>query len=226
MAPPTPQHALKMAGQAAPELSPEVRKLRARFLTAIGQLAPEAGLAALRERLQGETREMYRLGNLAAQTWLVRQRFVAVMAGTLPPTVADMIEGTASAPGTGATTSRTAEPHPAAPMGETAPRDAGHAQDDGEAPKDRPNSDTTPWQRLRILSETEVHGVRFFAGTNVDVGPEDAARLIAAGSAEAVTEEPAPPKRRKGAASVKSGGRKKSGAKTEQATASAPSAKD
>jgi hypothetical protein len=44
------------------------------------------------------------------------------------------------------------------------------------------------WTKLRILQETEVNGMRFFAGTTIQVHDDDAQKLIAANSAELVTE--------------------------------------
>jgi hypothetical protein len=168
-------------------LSAEVRKLRARFLSAVEHLGPEAGRDALRTQLAGEQREMHRIGNLAAQSWLVRQRFGAIMAGAGHETVAELMQADPQVIDRGAAAGgpiRPGEGAAAAPRGKAgaAPEVGPDAGRDGVAPAAR------TWQRVRIVQETEVNGVRFFAGTNVDVSPQDAARLVAAQSAELVTE--------------------------------------
>ena len=61
-----------------PRMSEEMESLRARFLGAVEHLSISEALAMLKSRLATEKKEMMRLGNLAAQTWLVRQRLVAV----------------------------------------------------------------------------------------------------------------------------------------------------
>ena len=46
--------------------------------------------------------------------------------------------------------------------------------------------DGESWTKVRILEETEVNGMRFFAGTTIQVHEEDARKLIEAKSAELV----------------------------------------
>ena len=56
------------------------------------------------------------------------------------------------------------------------------------APAESDNIPTAPqnddWTKLRILEETEVNGMRFFAGTTIQVHADDARKLIEAKSAE------------------------------------------
>lgn len=171
-------------------LSPEIVGLRARFLSAVAALDPVAARTALAERLASEAREMHRLGNLAAQSWLVRQRLHSVLSDAPAATVADLIAATAepgskpasrALPGRGGAT--TAPPDGAASAQAMPPADA-------PATPPQPAPATGRWQRVRILQETEVNGLRFFEGTTVDVSPEDAERLRLAGSAEFLETSP------------------------------------
>jgi len=63
----------------------------------------------------------------------------------------------------------------------------GAAASEGEAPQPQP-IDPLSWVRVRIVSEAEVNGMRFFGGTALDVKGADAERLIAAGTAELLVE--------------------------------------
>lgn len=151
-----------------PPMSPEMEALRARFLGAVEHLTITEALAMLKSRLATETKEMMRLGNLAAQTWLVRQRLVAIRKGLEIGSVAEILKGTPRK-----------APRAAAADGAAAP--------EGEAPQPQP-IDPLSWVRVRIVSEAEVNGMRFFGGTALDVKGADAERLIAAGTAELLVE--------------------------------------
>jgi len=156
-----------------PPMSPEMEALRTRFLGAVEHLSIPEALAMLKSRLVSETKEMMRLGNLAAQTWLVRQRLVAIRKGFEVGSVAEILKGTP----------RKAARPPAAD---------GSATPEDEAPQPQP-IDPASWVRVRIVSEAEVNGMRFFGGTALDVKGADAERLIAAGTAELMIETaPAP----------------------------------
>jgi len=152
-----------------PPMSPEMEALRARFLGAVEHLTIPEALAMLKSRLATETKEMMRLGNLAAQTWLVRQRLVAIRKGLEVGNVAEILKGTARK----------------APR--AAPAADGAAPPEGEAPQPQP-IDPESWVRVRIVAEAEVNGMRFFGGTALDVRGADAERLIAAGTAELLVE--------------------------------------
>lgn len=173
----------RQARQAKPlELSPALGKLRLQFLTAVRPLSPKAGLDALRQRLAGETREMHRIGNLAAQAWLVRARFNSVKTGAEAETIDHLLQQ-----------STEIMPKPTRPLPPpvAVPQQAADTQNPENAtpvPQDSPDQAARIWQRVRIVKETEVNGVRFFAGTNVDVCPEDGERLLSAGTAELVIE--------------------------------------
>jgi hypothetical protein len=149
-----------------PRMSEEMESLRARFLGAVEHLSISEALAMLKSRLATEKKEMMRLGNLAAQTWLVRQRLVAVRKGAAPASVRDILSGgLRKSPKAGS--------------------DAAPGAEDDATLADR---GTASWVRVRIIQETEVNGMRFFGGTSIDVKDSDAQRLIDAGTAEMVVE--------------------------------------
>lgn len=170
-----------------PKLSAPLAAVRRQFLSAVKSLTPEAAIKTLREGLAHEKSELARLGNLAAQSWIVRQRLIALQqqTGTLeaPPVSADAAE---LPPET------TPEARPAPPL-TPAPPEAAPAPVKEAAPEG--------WQKLRITHETEVNGMIFFAGSTIQVQSEDAKKLISAGHAEEISEgedaaKPMKPKRK------------------------------
>lgn len=158
-----------------PRLSAPLTKLRKQWLTSVKDLDPQAALAVLRTRLQSETDGAVRLGNMAAQSWLVRQRLIVLQAtlhGGPLPTVSEVGEASAAAPKNPAPAPEAKPPVPEVPEV--------HEAADSAAPQ------SEDWTKLRILAETEVNGMRFFAGTTIQVHEEDARKLIEAKSAERV----------------------------------------
>lgn len=175
-----PQHTAQ--GKILPRLSAPLTKLRKQWLHSVQELEPQAALAVLRQRLEKETEGAARLGNIAAQSWIVRQRLIGLQAalhGT--PAPAEIAEPKPDA----------ASAAPQAPSDDPAPK----AED---AAPDTADAGVAPqgpgWIKLRILAETEVNGMRFFEGSTIEVREEDARKLIEVKSAEAVeaTPEPAP----------------------------------
>ncbi|MDA0186165.1 MAG: hypothetical protein O3C59_01705 [Proteobacteria bacterium] len=160
-----------------PRLSAPLTKLRKLWLNSVKDLEPQAALAVLRQRLKSETDEAKRLGNIAAQSWIVRQRLIGLQSALHGLPVANVGE--------------VAEPQAvAATLTEDfATVEAAPAESD-DIPTAPQNED---WKKLRILEETEVNGMRFFAGTTIQVLADDARKLIEAKSAELaeLIEEPA-----------------------------------
>jgi len=168
MTPPPPPRASR---QILPRLSAPITRLRRQWLTMVKDLDPQAALAVLRDRLKGEASEAVRLGNIAAQSWIIRQRLTTLQTALHEQLI-------------------------------TAPRvdspDAAEMPDLTNVPSTEPDkvqnaaniaaTDSPSWTKLRILQETEVNGMRFFAGTTIQVHDDDAQKLIAANSAELVTE--------------------------------------
>lgn len=168
-----------------PRLSAPLTAVRRQFLNAVKSLTAEDAIATLRRGLAQETSELARLGNLAAQSWIVRQRLIALQqqTGTLARPVA-VAAGQA------------------APLAEAAPApEAAAAKPAREEPAVAEELALPPegWRKLRITNETEVNGMIFFAGSAIQVQAEDALRLIASGHAEEYVElaEQGKPKKRK-----------------------------
>lgn len=160
-----------------PRLSASLSKLRKQWLSSVADLEPQAALAVLRQRLQSETDGAVRLGNMAAQSWIIRQRLIGlqtVLHGA--PAVAVDEPSLGAAEDTPETLAETSPPD-----GQVAPQDAS----DPVAPTEIPG-----WTKLRILAETEANGMRFFEGTTIQVRDYDARKLIEAKSAEAVDAGP------------------------------------
>lgn len=170
--------------QIQPRLSAPLSKLRKQWLHSVRDLDPQAALAVLRQQLKAQTDEAVRLGNIAAQSWIVRQRLVGLQSALHGKPVAVAQE----APEPPVDMATTPAPTPAP---EVVAQDKG---DDTPAPAPTPGG--PGWTKLRILVETEVNGMRFFTGSVIEVREEDAHKLIEAKSAEPV--EPiaeAPPTR-------------------------------
>lgn len=156
-----------------PRLSAPLSKLRKQWLNSVAELDPQAALAVLRERLQGETDGAVRLGNMAAQSWILRQRLIGlqtVLHGS--PVVAKDTPPVPTSDDGAATTGD------ASSEAQAAPSDTAEAK--------APDAEADSWTKLRILAETEVNGMRFFEGTTIQVREEDARKLIQAKSAETI----------------------------------------
>lgn len=172
-----------------PRLSAPLASVRRQFLNKVKNLAPEDAIETLRDGLGEETSELARLGNLAAQSWIVRQRLTALLqqTGTLPtPGILPEEEDQAAEDDT-----TEAPPEP-------------QAQDVPDTPQPTPVPEG--WQKLRITKETEVNGMIFFGGSTIQVQSEDAQKLIDAGQAERFSEEEtpaAPPQKPKAKSSKK-----------------------
>lgn len=161
-----------------PRLSAPMAKLRKQWLTSVRELDAQAALAVLRQRLQDETDGAVRLGNIAAQSWIVRQRLIGLQAAIHGlPAALELEEAEADASAAPA-----ASPAPLSNAAAAAPDTA-----EAVAPSQGPG-----WVKLRILLETEVNGMRFFAGSTIEVREEDARKLIEAKSAEALEPASAP----------------------------------
>ena len=165
-----------------PKLSAPLATVRRQFLNAVKSLTAEEAIETLRKGLEQETSELARLGNLAAQSWIVRQRLIALQqqTGTLEAPkdeVAEADESQASAE----TENTETPPEAAVP----------------DAPPPESEDEADGWSKLRITHETEVNGMIFFAGSTIQVQAGDAQKLIESGHAEELTEAPAPKKSRK-----------------------------
>lgn len=173
-----------IASPADPKLSPKLERARAKTLSALGNLSLIDALAQLKSMFLAQKTEDGRLANLAAQTWIVRRRLEALQKGQPLTNLESLLEPAPDASLKFKLLALTSAVPAALPN--EAPDDtaiAPHPQ--GQAP----NS----WQKVRILSEAEVHGMVFFEGSTIAVKPEDALRLLSAGKAEIVEEVIAKP---------------------------------
>lgn len=169
-----------------PRLSAPLAKLRKQWLGSVKDLESHEALAVLRRRLDAETEGATRLANIAAQSWIVRQRLVALQSAIHGVQYTVEVEDADVTPA----------PDPSAPRPQPVAAEAPEV-----APADpAPEAKGSGWVKLRVLMETEVNGMRFFEGSTIEVREEDAKKLIAAKSAEAVepvaeapTEGPAKP---------------------------------
>jgi len=157
--------------QILPRLSAPLAKLRKQWLTMVKDLDPQAALAVLRDKIQGEASEAVRLGNIAAQSWIIRQRLT---------TLQTALHGQPIAASHVSSSDVTQMPD----LNDAPSADPDKAQNAANIAA----TDAQTWTNLRILQETEVNGMRFFAGTTIQVHDDDAQKLIAANSAELVTE--------------------------------------
>jgi hypothetical protein len=172
------------ASPADPKLSPKLERARAKSLSALGNLSLIDALAQLKSMFLAQKTEDGRLANLAAQTWILRRRLEALQKGQPLTNLESLLEPA---------------PDASLKFKLLALTSAAPTSLPNEAPDDTaiaPNpQDQAPkfWQKVRILSEAEVHGMVFFEGSTIAVEPEDALRLLSAGKAEIVEEVIAKP---------------------------------
>jgi hypothetical protein len=172
------------ASPADPKLSPKLERARAKTLSALGHLSLVDALAQLKSVFHSQKTEDGRLANLAAQTWIVRRRLEALQKGQPVSDLKSLIEPAPDASLKSKLLTLTSLAPASLPS--EAPDDTAIAPEpQDQAPKS--------WQKVRILSEAEVHGTVFFEGSTIAVAPEDAGRLVSAGKAEIVEEVIAQP---------------------------------
>ncbi len=112
--------------------------------------------------LNNEEDEQKRLGILAARVYILRQRIV-----NLSEVDKKRVISSAAA-------------KPEAPVQADAPTGENSDSDD---------NNVSEWQRLRILEDCEVNGVRFPKTVIIDVKAADAAKLVESGNAELIEEQ-------------------------------------
>jgi len=160
----------QLSGSGLPVLSAQMKRLRLKFLKSVKSESLDQALETLRSSLANEKDETARLGSLAAQTWLIRQRLLSIGSDAVPQ-VADYLE--------------TLEPARAKLnfAAKTPPQDQTDATDVANASADQ------AWETVKILEETVVNGMRFFKDFVVEVNAEDAQKLVHAKKAEIVTKD-------------------------------------
>ncbi|MFQ3357223.1 MAG: hypothetical protein ACI85H_001197 [Paracoccaceae bacterium] len=159
-----------------PTLSPDMQRLRLRILLSVADLSFEGAIDEIRNRVRGEPAEMIRIALLAAQSWLVRERMMSMSEGKNLKTVKSVLyPQEKSAPVSRASATKIVPIH----LDDEVPE----SPEEEDADQFIPELDDG-WRRIHIISDAVVNGVRFFAGTVVEVGPIDAQKLIASNKAE------------------------------------------
>jgi hypothetical protein len=149
-----------------------MKRLRLKFLKSVKSESLDQALETLRLNLTKEKDETARLGSLAAQTWLIRQRLLSIASDDVPQ-VADCLEVL----------------EPARSKLNFVPKTPTQEQTDAT---DVANASADQaWETVKILEETVVNGMRFFKDFVVKVNAEDAQKLVHAKKAEIVTEDAA-----------------------------------
>ena len=165
-------------------LSAQMKRLRLKFLKSVKSESLDQALETLRLNLAKEKDETARLGSLAAQTWLIRQRLLSIASDDVPQ-VADFLE--------------VLEPARSKLnfVAKTPTQEQTDVTDVANASADQ------AWETVKILEETVVNGMRFFKDFVVKVNAEDAQKLVKAKKAEIVTEDAAESEAKKATAKDK-----------------------
>lgn len=146
----------------------QVSSARNKWLNLTSSETLEAGLNILREKYSSEKNDNRRLGNLAAQTWIIRRRLELLELDNVV-TIGELL-GDASE-------KKVKQPH-----------DNNLGSQSQTASEDMPDAgidDTinSKFKVINISKEVMINDMRFFAGSRVEVSLEDATRLIEAGKA-------------------------------------------
>lgn len=160
---------------ADPALSPPVSRSRANQLEQVKDNTLSEALIILRDHFDKQRSETGRLGNLAAQTWVVRRRLEAFQEGDLTSTVDEVING---------------PPEPVDKLKLLALKGDKAGTAEGEDAADAAQKNPSEWQKVRIIEEVEVNKMLFFAGSIVAVSGADAERLVESNKAEIVAGDP------------------------------------
>ena len=166
---------------ASKKLSANLMRMRAKILKTVQDETLDDALSHLKEQCSGETNVDMRLATMAAQSWIIRQKFVRIGLDE-PSSVKDHMEELLPKNKLAAMKPRAKSEEPVAP--ET---------------QDGPNG----WQLVKIIEETEVNGMQFFENTTINVSDADAEKLISANKAEKVEAETPPPTPKKPAKKAK-----------------------
>lgn len=152
-----------------PELSSAMKRLRLKILKSVKPHKLDEAFGSLRSQLSTEKNETSRLGSLAAQTWLIRQRLQHLALEQLP-TVEECLDALEP------------KPNKLALLKKVKPEEAPTAEVSAKA-------ESLNWEKVKILEETVVNGMRFFKDFVIEVNAEDAKKLVDAKKAEIVSQD-------------------------------------
>ena len=150
------------------KFSAQVASARDKWLKLSADETLETVLEFLRSKYVEERNNNRRLGNLAAQTWIIRRKLE-----NMPSDPATKITQILEDP-TNAKTQKTVK----AKKEDTTQIEAVKASSDPTAESD------DAMTVINILEEVTINDMRFFAGSRVEVSKADAERLIKAGKAQ------------------------------------------
>ena len=152
---------------ASKKLSANLMRIRAKILKTVQDETLDDALSVLKGRYSVEKDVDIRLATMAAQSWIIRQKFVRIGLDE-PSCVKDH-------------------------MGELLPKNKlatmklKAKSEDPVAPAAQDG--LTGWQLVKIIKETEVNGMQFFENTTINVSDADAEKLISADKAVKVEAE-------------------------------------
>ena len=150
------------------KFSAQIASARDKWLKLSADETLETVLGFLRSKYTEERNNNRRLGNLAAQTWIIRKK-LENMPSDPTTKIAQILEDPINAK---------SQKSIKAKKQETAQIEADEASSDPTAETD--NAMTV----INILEEVSINDMRFFAGSRVEVSKADADRLIKAGKAQ------------------------------------------
>ena len=141
------------------KLSANLLRMRMKMLKSVQDETLDDALSLLRSRHGTENDVNMRLASMAAQTWIIRQKFLGIGLNQ-PTSVKEYI--TELAPKKDKLAAMRVKPSD----------DVAEATDDAVT--------ISGWQKVKILKETEVNGMQFFENTTINVSKDDADKLITA----------------------------------------------
>lgn len=141
------------------KLSANLLRMRIKMLKSVQDETLDDALSLLRSRHGTENDVNMRLASMAAQTWIIRQKFLGIGLNQ-PTSVKEYI--TELAPKKDKLAAMRVKPSD----------DVAEATDDAVT--------ISGWQKVKILKETEVNGMQFFENTTINVSKDDADKLITA----------------------------------------------
>ena len=150
------------------KFSAQVSNARNKWLTLTSSETLEAGFNILREKYSLEKNDNRRLGNLAAQTWIIRKRLERLEIEDVV-TIEELLENSPEKK------VKSVHDDKLDSQSQTSSEDTSDAGIDV--------SINSKLKVINISEEVMINEMRFFAGSRVEVSLEDATRLIEAGKA-------------------------------------------
>ena len=132
-------------------LSPQIIEIRDQIVQKLNDLTLEEWSKKLKELFNHETNELYKLGNLAARVFTINKRLDLILNETNDYNKNIITNGT---------------------------KQTNNIVENMLTEKTNDTSTQLEWVRVQIKETTEVNGVRFPAGIQIDVTTEDSIKMI------------------------------------------------